>query len=204
MVNMQSANKTKLYSLIKKDLKAYDGKIILLKGEYCGGSDRCYGMFEFNVRDNPILRVAVGNKSQEKWFGILIHEYCHFLQWKESSQIWKDFEETDVNIDLIIKSPKKYKKEILLLLRLEADCERRVVKLIKQYNLFDESEYIKEANAVLYKYGFLYTNGFWPSSSKNGGLKDIEKLCPTKIHKSYYKYLETPNDIYDIYINLRA
>jgi hypothetical protein len=196
---MQSVKKTRLYSVIKKDLKAYDGKILLYKGEYCGGNDRCYGMFEFNYKDNPVIKVAIGNKSNERWFGVLIHEYCHFLQWRESSKIWKNFEECNFNIDQIIKNPKKFKKEILILLRLEADCERRAVRLIKEYELFDETEYVKEANAVLYKYGFLYTDHFWPKG--NPELKDCEYLCPDKIHKSYLKYLDIPDDIYDIYIN---
>ena len=198
---MQSVKKTRLYGIIKKDLKAYDGKIMLFRGEYCGGNDRCYGMFEFNSNDNPVIKVATGNKTNQVWFGVLIHEYCHFLQWKENSQIWRDFEECNFSIDNIIKNPKKYKKEILLLLRLEADCERRAVKLIRQHGLFDETEYIREANAVLYKYAFLYTDGFWPKG--NPELKECEALCPTKLHKAYLKYLDIPEDIYDIYINSR-
>jgi hypothetical protein len=198
---MQSVKNTKLYSIIKKDLKAYDGKILLFKGEYCGGNDRCYGMFEFNFKDNPVIKVAVGNKSTERWFGVLIHEYCHFLQWKEQSKIWKDFEESNFNIEDIIKSPKKYKKEILLLLRLEADCERRVVNLIKTHQLFDATEYIQEANAVLYKYGFLYTDHFWPKTGSE--VKNCEEMCPEKIHRSYLKYLEAPEAVYDIFANSR-
>jgi len=199
---MQSIKKTRLYGIIKKDLNAYDGKILLYKGEYCGGSDRCYGMFDFNFKDNPVLKVATGNKSNEEWFGILIHEYCHFLQWKENSKIWNDFEESNFSIDDIIKSPKKYKKEILLLIHLEADCEKRAVSLIKQYNLFDHKEYIQQANAVLYKYGFLYTDGFWPKN--NPELKDCDHLCQDKLHKSYVKYLDIPEDLYDIYANSRS
>ena len=71
---MQSIKKSKLYGIIKKDLKAYDGKILLYKGEYCGGNDRCYGMFEFNFKENPVIKVAIGNKSNERWFGVLIDQ----------------------------------------------------------------------------------------------------------------------------------
>jgi hypothetical protein len=199
---MQSIKNTKLYSIIKKDLKAYDGKIILYKGEYCGGNDRCYGMFEFNNKDIPIIKVAVGNKTNERWFGVLIHEYCHFLQWREQSELWKDFEESNFNIEEIINNPKKFKKEILTLIRLEADCERRVVQLIRKYRLFNEKEYAKEANAVLYKYGFLYTDHFWPKG--NPELKNCEELCPDKIHRSYLKYLEIPEDLYDVFVSSRS
>jgi len=198
---MRSIKNTKLYSVINKQLKANNGKIILFKGEYCGGSDRCHGMFAFNHKDEPVIKVAVGNKSNEQWFGILIHEYCHFLQWVEGSKIWKQFEECNFNIDEIIKCPKKYKKEILLLIRLEADCERRTVKLIKEYDLFCHKQYAREANAVLYKYAFLYTEGFWPKG--NPELEDSWAVCPDKIHRSYLDYLEVPEELYDIYINSR-
>jgi hypothetical protein len=198
---MRSIKKSRLYGIIKKDLKAYDGRILLYKGEYCGGNDRCYGMFEFSIKDIPIIKVAVGNKTNERWFGVLIHEYCHFLQWKEQSKIWKDFEESNFNIEDIINNPKKFKKEILLLIRLEADCERRVIQLIRKYRLFDEKEYAKEANAVLYKYAFLYTDHFWPKG--NPELKNCEELCPDRIHRSYLKYLEIPEDLYDVFASSR-
>jgi hypothetical protein len=199
---MQSIKKSRLYGIIKKDLKAYDGKILLYKGEYCGGNDRCYGMFEFNFKDIPIIKVAVGNKTNERWFGVLIHEYCHFLQWREQSKLWTDFEDSNFNIEEIINNPKKFKKEILTLIRLEADCERRVVQLIRKYGLFDEKEYAKEANAVLYKYGFLYTDHFWPKG--NPELRNCEELCPDRIHRSYLKYLEIPEDLYDIFVSSRS
>jgi len=55
---------------------------------------------------------------------------------------------------------------------------------------------------VLYKYAFLYTDNFWPKG--NPELKECEILCPSKLHKSYLKYLDIPEDIYDIYINSQS
>ena len=196
---MQPIKKTQLYGIIQKDVKAHDGNILLYRGEFWGGIDRCHGLFDFDSKDNPVLKVAMGNKTTEESFGILIHEYCHFLQWKEGSKVWKDFEESNFSIDDVIKKPKKYKKEILILIKLEADCERRAVNLIRKYGAIDCIEYIQQANAVLYKYGFLYTDGFWPK--RNAELKDCYLLCPDKLHKSYTKYLDIPEDIYGIYIN---
>jgi hypothetical protein len=199
---MRSVKQSPLYKIIKKDLKEYDGKIILYKGEYCGGNDRCYGMFDFNSKEQPVLKIAVGNKSNEHWFGILIHEYCHFLQWRDNTKIWKQFEESNFSIDDIINSPKKHKKELLLLMKLEADCERRVIKLIKKYRLFSVKEYAQEANAVLFKYGFLYTDGYWPKNNKE--LPECWTLCPDRILRSHLSYLNTPLDLYDIYTNSQS
>jgi hypothetical protein len=197
---MRSIKNNGLYKVIRHDIKSYDGRIIMCKGEYCGGNDRCYGLFELNNKEQPIIKVAIGTKSPEQWFGILVHEYCHFLQWKEQSELWTDFEDCSFNIDEIIKNPKKYKKQLLLLIRLEADCERRAIKLIKNYHIpFDIDSYVKEANCILYKYAMLYTNSFWPKNTQE--VKNSHELCPNKIHKSYLKYLEIPEDLYDIYIN---
>lgn len=196
---MQSIDKTKIYNIIKKDLKAYDGKVFLFKGEYCGGNDRCYGVFEFNIRDEPVLKVAIGNKTRDQALGVLIHEYCHFLQWREAAKVWKEFEESNFSIEDVIKNPKKFKSQILLLIKLEADCERRVIKLVNKYGLFCPNQYAKEANYILYKYAFIYTNGFWPSAgSKLSGFYD---KCPDKIKKSYLDYIDIPQDVYDIFIN---
>jgi hypothetical protein len=196
---MQAIEKTKLYSIIKKDLKMHDGKILLFKGEYCGGNDRCHGIFEFNSRDEPIIKVAIGNKTRDQGFGVLIHEYCHFLQWREGSQIWKEFEESNFSIDDVIKNPKKFKKEILLLIKLESDCERRVIKLIKKYDLFCPKQYAREANFILFKYAFIHTNSFWPSSPKRDN--NFYEKCPDKIRKSHLSYLDIPKEVYSIFIN---
>lgn len=197
---MRSIKNNGLYKAIRDDIKSYCGRIVICKGEYCGGNDRCYGLFELNSKEQPIIKVATGLKTPQQWFGVLVHEYCHFLQWKENSELWKDFEECSFNIGDIINRPKKYKKQLLLLIRLEADCERRAIKLIKKYNIpFDLETYAKEANSILYKYAMLYTNNFWPKMTKE--VKESPEICPDKIHKSYLKYLEIPEDLYDIYIS---
>lgn len=196
---MQSIQKTRLYDIIKKDLKAYNGKISLFKGEYCGGNERCHGIFELNSKEEPIIKVAIGNKSKEQGLGVLIHEYCHFIQWRDKVQVWRDFEESDFSIQDVIDSPKKCKREILSLIKLEADCEKRVIKLIKKHKLFCPLQYAREANAILFKYGFIYTNGFWPRTG--AGLTVCWKACPDKIRRSYLSYLDIPQEVYNIFSN---
>ena len=41
--------------------------------------------------DNTVncLNLEVGTKNK-KWLDILVHEYCHFLQWKRNTKIWKE------------------------------------------------------------------------------------------------------------------
>ena len=63
-----------VYSIIKEDLEDLHGKLIFVKGRYCGCKDKCSGVFYFDSQDNPIIKVAKGGLKDEEWFGVLIHE----------------------------------------------------------------------------------------------------------------------------------
>jgi hypothetical protein len=194
---MFSLIKSDLYKTIQDDLSENDGKIFIQKGKYCAGHNKCEGIFYFNSKEQPIIKVATGGKTEEEWFGILIHEYCHFLQWYENSKIWEEFDRQDFTFENAISNPKKFKKEILVLLKLELDCEKRAIKIIKNNKLFCTKEYTKFANAILYKYGYLYVNNIWPNSGEK--YKAIAGHCPNVLLKSHLNYIEIPNSINTLY-----
>lgn len=193
---MSNLFRSSLFSIIKNDLREYDGRIIFCKGEYCGGESKCQGLFYLDSKQCPVIKVARGKASREEAFGVLIHEYCHFLQWRDGSSIWSEFNNKEFTFDDIILEPKKNKKNILLLIKLEADCERRSMKIIRQNNIIDEKEYARTANAVLYKYAYLYRYGTWPKGIK---LREVYELCPDKLLKSYKDYLNIPQDVKALY-----
>jgi hypothetical protein len=102
-------------------------------------------------------------------FEILIHEYCHFLQWKYDRKLWDKSQLTyDVLFDWInypvfvyspfIKDCKISEQELDQslhdILELEHDCEKRVLKLVKNCPIedFDTDKYIRAANAYLWSY----------------------------------------------------
>jgi len=194
---MLSILNSEIFSIIKKDLSEHDGKIIFCKGEYCGGNSKCYGIFYFDSEDRPILKIAKGNKTKEEWFGIVIHEYCHFLQWRDNSKNWKEYDKNEFQFDTILCNPKKNRDKILILLKLEADCERRSVKIIRNNTLIDAENYARMANAVLYKYAYLYKYYKWPQT--NIKLPELYNLCPDKIIKSYKDYRNIPTEIVKAY-----
>lgn len=93
-------------------------------------------------------------------FEILIHEYCHFLQWKYARDFWESSTEYyDTLFDWIadptlIVSEEDLDKSFKTILTIEHDCESRVLKLIKNNPIedFDTDKYIRAVNAYLWSY----------------------------------------------------
>ena len=193
---MPSLFKSPLFTIIKKDLLEYNGRIIICKGEYCGGDSQCQGMFYFDAKETPMIKIAKGNTTQQEAFGVLIHEYSHFLQWRDNSKIWNKFDEENFSFDDVILKPKKNKDKLLLLINLEADCERRSIKIIRKNNIINDRVYAQMANAILYKYAYLYHYNKWPRGAK---LKQLYATCPDRLLKSYKDYLNIPKDVKAIY-----
>lgn len=194
---MSSLLNSSVFDIIKEDIESLDGKVIFFKGPYCGGKNKCSGLFYLDSQDNPIIKVAKGNLNEEEWFGILIHEYCHFLQWRDDSKLWNNFCDYDITYSKIISKPKDHKKELIALMELEINCEKCAVNIIKNNKLFNHIEYVQSANAILYKYALLYKYGKWPDDDRK--YQKIQKFCPTKILKSYKEYLKIPIKIVNYY-----
>lgn len=187
---------SELLKEIKKDLKDFDGKVNIYKGKYCGGDSKCSGLFYLDNNENPILKIAKGS-NPDQWVGILIHEYCHFLQWRDNVKVWRVFSEGSASFDDLMLNPKKYKKEIIDLISLELDCEKKTVKIIKANNYFDVDLYIKNANAILLKYVYLYYKNKWPNNLSK--FKKVQNKCPNKLLKSALDYLEIDKEILSIF-----
>lgn len=93
-------------------------------------------------------------------FEIFIHEYCHFLQWKYDRKFWDDSSEyydvlfdwiSDPNLDI---PEETLNKSLHTILSIEHDCEKRVLKLVKNNPIenFDLDKYIRAINAYLWSY----------------------------------------------------
>jgi hypothetical protein len=102
-------------------------------------------------------------------FEILIHEYCHFLQWKYDRRLWdKSLLTYDILFDWInyprfqyginLKdyevSQAELDQSLHDILEIEHDCEKRALKLLKNCPIedFDIEKYIRAANAYLWSY----------------------------------------------------
>ena len=146
-------------------VKFYDSYMAQLDGK-----DYSSGYFhypEISKLKNPYL--AVGTKrATQSWVETLLHEYCHFLQWKEKSKLWIKY----------MKNP-----SIKNTTNLEIDCEKRTIKLIKKLKLeayIDVKKYAQGANSYITFYHIYERTGKWYQKAPFE-IQDIYAQMPTKI-----------------------
>lgn len=172
--------KKQFLSFVKSHLAQHNMQIIIGKGAEvkCDG----LGVGGYFDESDGILKVAGKNIH---WFDILIHEYCHFIQWLEKAECLKTFDKDAGSWDIWLRkkvelSEKKLDKAFKAARNVELDCEKRVIKMAKKYNLpLNVKYYIKGANAYMYLHSFVKKNRIWPSKSLSVS-KGLFKLMPTK------------------------
>lgn len=92
-------------------------------------------------------------------FEYFIHEYCHFKQWKEQTETWKNGQANWLLFELFLqgKFDKFTKSQLLSIQKLELDCDRRVIQEVRKYNLpINIRKYIEESNSYIYSYNIIY------------------------------------------------
>lgn len=152
--------------------------------------NKCGGWFDCYKRE---LRVAYKN---DYGFEILIHEYCHFLQWKNDNNFFmKKYSGCDTIFNWlkgVDYTDSKLKKAFQDVIELEWDCERRSLQLIKNLKLpVDENLYIKTSNAYLLFYHIVKSERKWSKKSPYNNEK-IVKLVPDQ-HFDLDFYLDAGN-----------
>ena len=101
------------------------------------------------------LNVAI---SSDEWLTVFAHEYGHFCQWKENKFLDKQTSDAYIYFDEwlggeIELSKKKVDKYCKLIQACELDCEKRVVKFIREFKLYkNETLYIQKANSYVLGY----------------------------------------------------
>lgn len=106
-----------------------------------------------------LLKINFFTDSLEDNYGVFVHEYAHFLQWKESCSIWKESEDASERFDewLDGKDVTVTIEDIRLIQKLELDCDRRSLDLIIKNKLpIDTARYIKESNSYILSYNLIF------------------------------------------------
>lgn len=121
----------------------------------------CSGFFDNKLK---LVRVAT-KKPIEIWLGVLVHEFCHFLQDKEKAPIFTDCyiegkDCSDIMDDWFEGRVQLSNEEAKIVFNkvrdMELDCEIRTVNMIKQYNLPIEIDYyIQMANAYVLSHNMM-------------------------------------------------
>jgi|688.fasta_scaffold323875_1 hypothetical protein len=143
-------------SHIRNHLKEYGFSLIFGRGKSLNvGNARCDGYFlaEGNYKE---IRVARGNKH---WVNVLAHEYCHFLQWMETTtaQLKRESRAQFIvhEISTGYTTRRWSKRQVTYAFKtiqaMERDCEIRTVKLLKEWGIpFNVDLYIRRANLYVY------------------------------------------------------
>ena len=133
----------------------------------------CSGWFT----ETPKLMFAVGMaKPFEQWALVYVHEFGHFTQWRDQIPEWQGVTIDGLYYDNFLNhwlerglhfAPWKVDKFINAIIAVEADCERRAIKLIEEYELpFDTEEYAQKANAYVHFYNYIRENKKWYIAGK--------------------------------------
>ena len=158
-----------IVNLIKKNCKSYGISVQLEETEFIMiNKIPVSGYFS---ETESIIRVAI-QKPVDQWLPILIHEYCHFLQYIEQAEVYRKLIIDGQNANSLLDdwlnhkielSPEKLDKIIEVIFNLEKDCELRTISMLKDFNLnIDISVYIQKANSYLNLYKDLKNTRSWP------------------------------------------
>jgi len=120
--------------------------------------DNCIGWFDEETKEFGCCL------KQEEFFNIYLHEYCHFLQWRDDPDF---FRKAGAGITILTHWLKKRRKSgqngRVRTQLLELDAERRALRLIKKYKLpVDVGRFCQRANVCLFGYLLVEKNKKWP------------------------------------------
>lgn len=140
-------------SKIVKELLKHGFSVLLHNKEHLNGYG---GWFGTDVGEEEFVVAMKHHMS----FEIMIHEYCHFLQWKYDREFWDNSSEHyDLLFDWIsdqnlVATEEDLVKSLNTILSIEHDCEKRVLKLVQNNPIegFDKDKYIRAVNAYLWSY----------------------------------------------------
>lgn len=93
-------------------------------------------------------------------FEVFVHEYCHYLQWRDNRRLWdRSLTTYDILFDWIDKPDSTYSdaeidQSLHDILEIEYDCETRALRLLKNNPIegVDTDKYVRAVNAYLFHY----------------------------------------------------
>jgi len=129
---------------------------------------KCSGFFT-SVGDSGEPELVVSRcYNDDQFLGVLLHEYCHLTQWAENCVAWQndDYWSSIVDVGKWIGTNKPCTPQVKAALDatrdLEADNERRTVRLIKELGApVDLEDYIQKANSYIHFYNTISITNRW-------------------------------------------
>jgi hypothetical protein len=144
--------------LALKDMMSKGVRIEFVKGKDI--AKNAYSYFSTTKKGkNPIFCIHYFDNSLDNILYTFIHEYCHFLQWKYGCKIYKDsYKSLDKHEKWLSHKIETLDIEhIRLIQKLELDCDKRVLQIIKKYDLdVDIADYCRESNSYILSHNYIY------------------------------------------------
>ena len=160
-----------------------------------GDGIRCSGYFSDDTDGVPLLAVACGRPT-EHWLGTLLHEYSHLTQWAENATVWREDRSAAWADWLNGKRVANIKQKIANSRELEADCERRTVRLIRELQApIDLEQYIRGANSYIHFYNVMAAKRKWYARGR--GPYDAEDVRAVANPTLDVDYSTTPQPLWD-------
>lgn len=163
-------NRQQVVKEIRRRCKLFGVRVELSNEEMVRWSkkSRVSGYFDSEARGGP--KLACGTcPSEESFLGVLLHEYCHVTQWVENCTAWRedDILSAKYDTDGWIYSGRKcsagMRKAFAARRDLEADNERRTVRLIKELGVkqINLPRYIRASNSYIHFYNTIPETNSW-------------------------------------------
>jgi hypothetical protein len=162
------------------------GKHVKLDCGSCGGYFDSVG---------KTLAIA-GNVDIQRFVSLLCHEYSHYKQYKDQNSIWHDEKINGGHSKFFywLQGERHYKTFELVqaCIKLELDCEKRAIKLIRRKfsHIVSPDDYQKRANAYLFGYLWVHSTGQW--FKKKLYQQPILDACSSTLRR---KYLTIPKKL---------
>lgn len=140
----------------------------------------CCGWFSAEKKE---LVVCTANPDA---FAVFVHEFCHFLQYRDARDLWNKLGKACDNFFRWLDGDKYTQRQVNYFCKqaqlLELDCENRAIALIKKLKLdIDLKEYIQKANAYLLSYPVTKELRLWPNTLASIYSSDISDLFSSKL-----------------------
>ncbi len=141
----------------------------------------------------PKLAFATG---YHRWFSIAVHEYNHMCQWAQLDPVWHNAFQKEADDKFwdwlsgdVELSPEKAKMCAMAYMRTELDCDRRVVKMIGDFNLpLDPKYYAQTANAYSLFYHLIAKHRRWYDVDKEPyNIPEIVSQMPEDLRTLNYE-----------------
>lgn len=163
-------NETNFLGMALAKLATNKIKVIFEPKRYViADSEKCSGYFNEGSKELVVAtKIASVN-----WLATFIHEFNHFNQWHEKDPLYMKVS-NNVYLDGDMwdwldgeKIPKeRVRRSIKAYQKLELDCEKRTVQMLKKYNLsIDIENYIIGANIYILFYNIVLKVGKWYKQS---------------------------------------